>query len=80
MLEIIEHSKVKIGIKQASRALAEGIALKLFVAMDADVHLTQGLIRLAEENSTEIIYVNTMRELGRACKIDVGAATAVIIK
>jgi len=80
MLEITELSKIKIGIKQASRALSEGTAEKLFVAMDADTRLTEGLIKLAKENSTEIVYVNTMRELGKACKIDVGAATAVKIK
>lgn len=80
MLEINEPSKVKIGLKQVSKALSDGLALQLFIAKDADPLLTDALINLAQNHSTEIIYVDTMRELGKACKIDVGAATAVIIK
>lgn len=80
MLEIKAHSKLKVGIKQVSRALSEGKAEQVLIAKDADARLVSDLIRLAEENSTEIVYVDTMRELGKACKIDVGAATAVIIK
>jgi large subunit ribosomal protein L7A len=33
---------------------------------------------LAEERAVELEYVDSMKELGLACNIDVGAATAVI--
>ena len=38
------------------------------------------VIEIAKKKSVEIVYVESMKVLGRACNIDVGAATAVIEK
>ncbi|MCD6436549.1 MAG: ribosomal L7Ae/L30e/S12e/Gadd45 family protein [Clostridiales bacterium] len=78
--ELIKAKQKKIGIKQSTRALLEGHVEKVFIAKNADQHVTRRIINLATEKNVEIIYVSTMYELGSACKIDVGAATAVIIK
>jgi large subunit ribosomal protein L7A len=69
----------KIGIKQSSKAISSGTAKALFVAKDAEQHVVRSIVKLAEEKDIEIIYVEDMMELGRACSIDVGAATAVIV-
>jgi large subunit ribosomal protein L7A len=70
----------KIGIKQSTRALMEDRAKELFIAKDADQHVIRRIVSLAQEKEIPIVYVDSMGTLGTACGIDVGAATAVIIK
>ncbi len=79
-MHIPSEGKLKIGAKQALKALNNDAAYAVYIAKDAEEHVTRQLIDLAAEKSIEIIYVETMKQLGRACKIDVGAATAVIVK
>ncbi|NLM35323.1 MAG: 50S ribosomal protein L7ae-like protein [Clostridiales bacterium] len=79
MVERLSGKKV-IGIKQTGKSLRNGFGKTLYVAKDSDEHLINPLIKLAEELKVEIIYVNTMKELGRLCGIDVGAAVALILK
>lgn len=69
-----------VGTKQVSRAISEGRALKVYIARDAEQHVTRRIIQLAEEHQVELIYVPSRKELGKACNIDVGAATAVLIR
>ena len=76
----LESKQILVGVKQATRAIAEGKAYKVYIARDAEQHVTRRIVELASVHSVEIEYVNTMKELGSACNIDVGAATAVIIK
>lgn len=78
--EFDTKTKVKIGVKQTSRAIADDQALTVYIAKDADQYVTRRVAELAEEHSVKVVLVDTMKELGRACKIDVGAATAVIVK
>ena len=79
-LELGESDRLKIGIKQSMRALNENLASTLYIAKDADAALTAELIRLSETRQVPIVYAESMKELGRACHIDVGAATAVVLK
>jgi large subunit ribosomal protein L7A len=78
-LDHLKNEKVKVGIKQCLREINEGKALELYVAQDAQPHVLKKIISLAGEKNISIHYVSTMKELGRACNIDVGAATAVIL-
>ncbi len=52
----------------------------LYIAKDAEQHVTRRIIELADENDVPVVLVESMKELGRACNIDVGAATAVVLK
>jgi len=72
--------RLRIGVKQTSKAIIEGLAVQVYIARDADQHVTRHVVELAEEQDVEIIYVENMKDLGKACNIDVGAATAVITK
>jgi len=78
--ELLDVQNILVGVKQSTRAISDGRALALYIAKDAEQHVTRTLIKLAREYEVEIIYVNSMYELGKACNIDVGAATAVIVK
>jgi len=77
---LAKHSKISVGVKQSLKMISTDKASVLFVANDADKFVVKQVIELATEKSIEIVYVDTMKELGRACNIDVGAATAVIEK
>ncbi|MEW9095686.1 MAG: ribosomal L7Ae/L30e/S12e/Gadd45 family protein [Clostridiaceae bacterium] len=78
MLDRLEGKKV-VGLKQSLKAIKNGSGKTVYVAKDADIKIYDQIKSAAEENSLEIILVDTMKELGRLCGIDVGAATAVII-
>lgn len=78
--ELSNNPKLIIGVKQTTKVLAGGHAKLIFIAKDAEQHVVRRIIQLATEQGVEIIFVETMKELGRACNIDVGAATAVIEK
>ncbi|NLM04819.1 MAG: 50S ribosomal protein L7ae-like protein [Clostridiales bacterium] len=80
MLEALKESNKLIGVKQTTKALKEDNAKTLFIAEDADEHVVANIKKIAKKKSVEIIYVDSMQELGRACGIDVGAAAAAILK
>lgn len=72
--------KKVIGIKQTQKALKTSKCRTLYIAKDADLKLTESIINMAKEKSVEILYIDTMKELGKLCGIDVGAATALILE
>jgi len=78
--ETLKHAKQKtVGVKQTLRAMEKGSVKCLFIAEDADAHVTRPIIELGQRQKVGIIYVSTMQELGKACNIQVGAAVAAII-
>ncbi|ABS40405.1 ribosome-associated protein L7Ae [Clostridium sporogenes] len=79
MIDRLKGNKV-VGVKQTVKALKNNTVKALYVSKDADESLIKPLIELAEENSIDIIKVDTMKELGRLCGIDVSAATAALLK
>lgn len=79
MVNRIEGEKV-IGIKQSLKSIKSDRGKCLYVAKDADVKLTTPVIKLANEKSLQINYIETMKELGVLCGIEVGAAVALVTK
>ncbi|MDU4892750.1 MAG: ribosomal L7Ae/L30e/S12e/Gadd45 family protein [Clostridium sp.] len=69
-----------VGIKQTAKALKNNLGSKLYVAKDADMKLLEPILKIAADKSLEIEEIDTMKELGVLCGIDVSAATALIIK
>ncbi|SCG84109.1 putative ribosomal protein L7Ae-like [Proteiniborus sp. DW1] len=80
MLTNLKDTKKVVGIKQARRAINNDEVLTIYVAEDADTKVVQDIINLCNEKSIEIIYAPSMKELGKACGIDVSAAVAAILK
>ncbi|MFO7277222.1 MAG: ribosomal L7Ae/L30e/S12e/Gadd45 family protein [Pseudomonadota bacterium] len=56
-----------------------GQAAEVFIARDAEEHVVRGVVQACRERDLTITYVDTMAELGRACGIKVGAASAAIL-
>ncbi len=80
MTSELSGSNKVVGAKQAKRALRDGRAVRLFMAVDADPRLLQPLVQEAVNRQVPVCQVPTMKELGLACGIAVGAAVAVLTK
>ncbi|MBI2873712.1 MAG: ribosomal L7Ae/L30e/S12e/Gadd45 family protein [Firmicutes bacterium] len=72
--------KLTVGTKQTLKAIANGQAKAVCVALDADKHVVQPIIELCNVNGVEAVYVESMAALGKACGIAVRAASAAILE
>ena len=79
---ISEQEKVflKTGFKEVSKSIEKNLADKLFIAEDVSSSMKDKLKAAADNSGCNIIYVETMIELGKICGIDVGASCACILK
>jgi large subunit ribosomal protein L7A len=77
--KVYQATKIVIGTKQTVKALKDGTASELIIASDAETKVTSSVVKLAQELNIPIIYVDSMKKLGKACGIEVGASTVVII-
>ena len=80
MIQELSGPNKVVGAKQAKRTLRDGRAVRRFMAMDADPRLLQPLVQEAVNRQVPVSQVSTMKELGAACGIAVGAAVAVLTK
>lgn len=69
-----------IGSKQTLKALQDDQVSVVFIAEDAEEHVVAPLKEICIKKGVEIVSVSSMKELGEACKIQVGAASAAILK
>jgi large subunit ribosomal protein L7A len=79
MLNLKNSSDLIIGLKQTLKAIQSDRAAKVYLAEDADAYIKKSVIDACAQKNLEIIYVSTMKELGEACGIDIGASTATVI-
>ncbi|OUM99083.1 MAG: ribosomal protein L7Ae-like protein [Paenibacillaceae bacterium ZCTH02-B3] len=74
------EGRVKVGTKQTIKTVEQGKAIEVFVARDADSRLVTRIVSLCKLHGVKVNYVDTMRQLGKACGIAVEAAMAVVAK
>ncbi len=79
-MERIKQCPHVVGLKQSKKAIEAGEALLVFVARDADSHVVFPLERLCEKKNVEVVYVNNMKELAKACHVDVPTAVATLLR
>lgn len=77
--ELKAARKKTIGAKQTAKAIEKGTARAVFVAKDADDHVTRDIVKACKERGVSLESVDSMAALGKACGIEVGAATAAIL-
>ena len=68
-----------VGTNQTTKAITRGAAELVFIAKDADRRVIGEVVAAAGARGLEVVEVDSMRELGRACGIAVGAAAAAIV-
>jgi len=78
MLDRLVGDKV-IGIKQCVKAIKSGKGQVLYVANDVDNRLISPLIDLANKSNINIKSIDTMKELGVICDIEVKASAALLL-
>lgn len=76
----LQQSSIVIGTKQTTRMVELGKAVEVFLARDADSRLTGKAAGLCKKTGVQVTYVDTMKQLGKACGIEVGAAMAAIVQ
>lgn len=75
----IKAGKMKIGTKQTMKMVELGQAAEVLVAKDADSRITTKVVQLCRKSGVPVTYVDSMRALGKACGIEVGAAMAALL-
>lgn len=71
-------SRIIIGTKQTVRAMKSNTVTEVFVATDADEIVTKQVVQLAEELGIPCTHMDSKKDLGTACGIDVSASTVGI--
>jgi large subunit ribosomal protein L7A len=79
-LEALKTAKRVIGIKQVAKAVKRDAATEVFIADDAEAKVVEPLEALCSEHGVPVSRVGSMKELGTACSIEVGAAAAAAVK
>lgn len=80
MISDAQKQRMHIGYKQSLRAITDGSAEKLLVAVDCEERMSVPLKKAAADGNVPVDEIASMRELGTLCGIDVGASCAVILK
>ncbi|HEY3316497.1 MAG TPA: ribosomal L7Ae/L30e/S12e/Gadd45 family protein [Bacillota bacterium] len=79
-LEQLRQARTRtIGTKQTLKAIQKGQAKVVFVAGDADEKVIREVVRGCEEKAIPVVRAESMAALGKACGIEVGAASAAIV-
>ena len=78
-LSDLTGQRIVVGAKQLRKALTKGCARRVYLARNADPAITEPIADLCQQNSVEFSWVRSMTDLGQACGIEVGAATAAVV-
>jgi len=70
--------KKTVGSRQTTKLIQRGQAVEVYVARDADAHVTGPIIQACRARGIPVIEVPSMAELGKACGIKVNCAAAAI--
>ena len=76
---VAADSRFVVGAKQLRKALQSGRARCVYLAQDADPAITVPIEERCQSEAIPCVWVATMRELGSACGIEVGAAAAAVV-
>ncbi len=79
-MERLHSEKHLVGLKQSKKAILSRKAVLAYIAEDADDYIKLPLIDLCESENVEIVKVDTMKELSKACHVEVPTAVAVLVK
>ncbi|WP_067729209.1 50S ribosomal protein L7ae-like protein [Oceanobacillus damuensis] len=74
------RSRIIIGTKQTLKAMNNGEISEVVIAEDADRQITHKAVSLAIELGIPYQHVDSMKKLGAACGIEVGASTVALRK
>ncbi|MDR1391780.1 MAG: ribosomal L7Ae/L30e/S12e/Gadd45 family protein [Clostridiales bacterium] len=68
-----------VGIRQSTRAVIENKVKIAYIARDAEMYVVFRFEEICKEKKINIIYADNMRELAKACEVDVPTSVAVLL-
>ncbi|KAB2329659.1 50S ribosomal protein L7ae-like protein [Cytobacillus gottheilii] len=77
--KVLQAKNFVVGTKQTVKALKTGTVQEVILAADADRHVLAKVENTAKELLVPIQYADSMKKLGKACGIQVGATAVAII-
>ena len=80
MLSELRTAHRVIGVKQSKKAIRDGAAAEVYVALDAEKRVVGPVYELCSETGTKVTEITTMAELGDAVGIDVGASVVTVLR
>lgn len=78
--KVKQAKSLTIGTKQTLKMVEKKKAVEVYIAQDADPRVTMKVIGMSKKMGIPITYVDSMKHLGKACGIEVGAAVVATIK
>ncbi|HZH58637.1 MAG TPA: 50S ribosomal protein L7ae-like protein [Metabacillus sp.] len=78
--KVSQANEIIVGTKQSVKALLNNNVKEVVIAEDADERVVQKVVQTAEQQQVPLIKVESMKKLGKACGIEVGAAAVAIIR
>lgn len=79
-LDSLQHAQKAVGSRQVKKAIVKDLVWKVYIAEDAEKHVTRPLIELCKEKNIDAQFVDSMEQLGKACGISVGSAAVALLK
>lgn len=68
------------GYKQTMKALKQNKVQRVYIAEDCEDRLSNQIEAAAMSSGAEILYIDTMRNLGELCKLELKTSCACILK
>lgn len=78
MLSQLSSAAKVVGVKQSKKVIRDGGAKQVFIAADAERRITDPIRALCDECSVQVTEAPSMKELGAAVGIAVGAAVVAV--
>ena len=80
MLEKLKNAAKVVGTRRLLRAIQNGEIEEAYVARDADLFIIRQVREACNTAGVRMVEVDTMKELGQACGVEVKTASAGIRK
>ena len=78
MLEKLRASDKIVGTRRLVRAILAGEISEAYIARDADLFIVRQVKEACNQAGVRMVEVDTMKQLGEACVVDVKTASAGI--
>ncbi len=75
-----DKNRLKVGYKETMKAVNNNTAQKVYIADDCDDKLKASVETASEAINAQIFHIDSMKELGKLCGINISASCAAVLK
>ena len=80
MIEKLNDGLKVVGTRRLLRAIGAGEIATAYIARDADLYIVRQVRQACNDAGVRMVEVETMKELGQACGVEVKTASAGLKK